>query len=560
MNAEEKNRRDAVLRRLSKMKNVRANWEGMWAKIAKRADPKYIGLTQNPGARAAGDFDLGRQRFDSTILKVVPKWASVVSAITTPKTEKWHTLTTTEKYFNEKYSSWLDAANETLFSRRYAVKAKFEAANRESLMLLGLYGGAAMSLMRPSGESKGNFYKTWPIKEWYVDVNFQGEVDTFYRVYETSKRRFLQEFDLETLPEESKRLISEADQDKKFNVICAVYPNEYYDAEVYRAKYKKWAIVYILEESKEIIEEGGSEVAPVFYQRYDVIPDLNDPYPYSPVMMVLADQSMLNVMARALAEASDRAARPMLLGANEQIINPANIRNGRYIPGAISEQGQPLIMPMQYQGSLPYTLEMINLYKNGINEAYGLDLFQALMQKPNMTATEILQQSQMQGIVMGPVAERRESEFLGPMIELELYQAFLDGELPMMPPELAKAFLSKETELKIEYESPVRRAQRSGELQGLLEVINLALQLSEADPSTRNLINPEAALRKYARVKGVLESDVFRTKEEVEALNERAALAAQEQNSLAAGQGEAAMAKDLAQAEALSAQNNEVAG
>lgn len=182
------------------------------------------------------------------------------------------------------------------------------------------------------------------------------------------------------------------------------------------------------------------------------------------------------------------------------------------------------------------------------------------MQKPNMTATEILQQSQMQGIFMGPVAERRESEFLGPMIELELYQAFLDGELPMMPPELAKAFLSKEAELKIEYESPVRRAQRSGELQGLLEVINLALQLSEADPSARNLINPEAALRKYARVKGVLESDVFRTKEEVEALNEKAALSAQEQNSLAAGQGEAAMAKDLAQAEALSAQNNEVAG
>lgn len=542
------------------MKTVRANWEGLWDKIARRADPKYIGLTQNPGARSAGDFDLGRERFDSTLLKTVPKWASIISAITTPKTEKWHTLTTTDRYFNEKYSSWLEDANELLFSRRYAVNAKFESANRESLMLMGLYGGAAGSLMRPAGESRGNFYKTWPLKEWYVDVNFQGETDTAVRVYETTKRRFLQEFDLQALPQESKRMVEEAAWDKKINVICAVYPNEYYDECSLLAKYKKWALVYILEESKEIILESGMETRGVIYQRYDTIPDLNDPYPYSPVMMVLADQNMLNIMGRALAETADRAARPMLLGVNSDIINPSKMRNGRYIPGGVNEQGQPLIMPLQYQGSLPYTFDTMRLYRQGINEAYGLDLFQALMQKPNMTATEILQQSQMQGIVMGPIAERRESEFLGPMIEMELYQAFNDGELPMMPPEMAKAFLRKEADLKIEYESPVRRAQKSGELSGLLEVVNLALQLAAGDPAALNLINSEAVLKKYAKVKGVCERDIFRTEEQTELLNGRAAQASMEQAALAREQGQAAAVKDLAQAKAMAAQGGEVIG
>lgn len=553
------NRKDNILKRLSKMKQVRANWEGIWTKIAYRADPKYIGLTQTGGSRSQGTFDLGRQRFDSTLLRVVPTWASIVSAITTPKTEKWHNLTTTEKYFNDKYNDWLEQANEVLFSRRYAVKAKFNTANREALMLMGTYGGAAMSIMRPAGETKGNFYKTWPLKEWYIDCNFQGDIDTFYREYKLSKRQFLQEFDYDTLPADSKKLVGDSKFDKEFTVICAVYPNEIYDKDVYDAKYKKYAVVYLLDDTKEIIEEGGCDICPVIYQRYDVIPSLDDPYPYSPVMIALSDQTMLNTMARTLAEVSDRAARPMILGANEDIINPNRMKPGRYIAGGVNAQGQPLVMPMQYNPNLPYTLEMLQHYRSLINEAYGLDLFRALLDKPNMTATEVLQQAQMQGIVMGAIAERRESEFMGPMIEMELYQAFLDDDLPMMPRELAAALVNKETEIKVQYETPIRRAQQSGELQGLLELIQMAMQLGQSDPTVRNLIDSEKALRKYAKVKGVMASDIFRTPEEVQELNAQMARLQAQQTALEMGQGAAVMNKDNAQAQnALKAAESEI--
>lgn len=557
---QKENRRDYILKRLSKMKNVRANWENIWRKIALRADPKYVGLTGADKSRAAGDFDTGHRRFDSTLLRVIPKWASIVSAITTPKTEKWHSLSTTEKYFNEKYADWLEKANETLFRRRYAVEAKFNTANRESLLLMGTYGGAAMSIMRPAQSDKGNFYKTWPLKEWYVDCNFQGDIDTFFREYTLTKRQFLQEFDLESLPKDSKKLINDAEFDKEFTVICAVYPNENWDKNSLLTQHKQWAVIYLLNESKEIIEEGGCEVCPVIYQRYDVIPDLADPYPYSPVMITLSDQTMLNKMGETIAEVADRTAKPMILGANEDIINPAKLKSGRYIKGAINAQGQPLIAAMQYPSQLPYTLQMLQDYRGLINEAYGIELFRALLDNPDITATAILQQAQMQGIVMGPIAERRESEFLGPMIQIELYQAFLDGELPFMPEELASAFLNKDTELKIEYESPIRRAQKSGELQGLIETIEMAMKLGSIDPNIPNLINAENVVKKFAQVKGVMFSDIFRSEEEAQALNQQSAALQAQTAALQAGKEQAIMAKDLAQADALEAAKNEVIG
>ena len=62
-------------------------------------------------------------------------------------------------------------------------------------------------------------------------------------------------------------------------------------------------------------------------------------------------------------------------------------------------------------------------------------------------------------MLLGPLAGRQMSEFLGPMVERELDLLARAGQIPPMPQELAEAG----GEYKIEYDSPLARAQRAEE-------------------------------------------------------------------------------------------------
>lgn len=531
---------DAINERLNKLTARRANWESTWQKIAELADPKNAAFTVS---RGPGDFDRGGQKTDATLALAAPKWASAIDGLTTPKTQKWHGLTLSDEDLNERFRDYLETVRDILFAARYAAGSNFSNANYENLKTIAFYGSGPFSVTEgPLGEI---IYKAWPVQEFYVENNFRGEVDTFFRKFTLNTRQALQEFGA-AAPKD----VRECDKlDKEWTFLHAVYPNADYDKNRLDGPHKRWASDYLCLNTKSVVEEGGMDVNGFIFARYDVLPNLQDPYGYSPTMLLMPEVKKLMAMGRANLRVGNRAGDPTYLMSDEDIINASRIgQPNAIIPGGVDANGRPRVMPMQGPANVPFTLEMIQDLRQVVREGFDLNLFSVLVNKPDMTATEVLQRAQETATLLSPTTARREKEVLAPVINKELEILDKNGKLPPPPQALAEALQSGQVRLQVSYESPIRRAQEAGDGTAIMRTLEAAAALQQFDPSVKNKINASRTLEALSRVWGA-PARIFNSEDEQSAADMQDAQLAQAQQMLAAAPVLSKSAKDMAEAQ-----------
>lgn len=531
----------ALIDRLEKMQSIRSQWDSIWDYIALRTNPKQANFTSEhqPGQPASA-----WRKYDSTASLAINKWASAMDGLTTPKTQKWHGLTLTDQKLSEKYHPYLESVRDVLFARRYAANSNFSNANYENLRSVGTFGNGAFSLTE-SRDFKGNVYKAWDLREFYIEQNFNGEIDTFFRKFKLNARQAKQEFG-DNCPakiKEAKNLQEE------FEFLWAVYPNTDYDKNSILATKKKYASVYVCITTCEMVEESGYDICPLFYQRYDVMPSLQDPYGYAPILLCLPEVKDLNKMVADLLVLSDKQTRSIYLASEDDLIEQRFLNNGTLVQGGLDSAGNERIKELLSHAQTPLTLEMIQDFRQVVNESFNLNLFQILVNKPNMTATEVLQRAQEQGTLLGSFTSRREKEFLSPLIVKEVELAERQGDLPMLPEELAEALGSGEVFFSIRYESPIVRAQKADEGTAIMRTLETAAALQNFDPTIKNQINAVETLKAVANIWGAPQK-MFNTDEEKEAKDMNEAQLAQAAQMLNAAPVISKSAKDLADAQA----------
>lgn len=532
---------DELSHRLSVMEGKRSSWESLWQRIAELADPKNATFTVE---RGAGDIDKGQKKTDSTLALTVPKWANAMDGLTTPKTQKWHGLTITDSDLADKYRDYFEQCRDVLFSIRYGAGSNFSSANNENLKMIGFYGNGPFSVTENYG--RGINYKAWPVQEFYVEQNHLGDIDVFFRKFTLTTRQALQEFK-EATPADIKKCDK---LDKEWQFLMAVYPNTDYTPGRFDGPKKKYACDYLCLSTKEIVMQSGFDVCPFCYPRYDVLPNLQDPYGYSPTMLLLPEIKKLASMGRSNLRVAGRASDPTYLMSDEDIIGVDRVgMPNALIPGGLDGNGRPRVQALQNPGQLPFSLEMLQDMRQLIREGFDMNLFATMINKPDMTATEVLQRQQETAVLVGPTTSRREREFLSHVIAKEFEIAMRAGQLPPMPPELVEALSAGQAEFQIEYESPIRRAQEADSGTAIMRTLEVAGALAPFDPSIKNQINAGRVLKEVAKVFGA-PSKIFNTDEEKEALDANDAQMAQAQQMLEAAPVMSQSAKDLAAAQA----------
>ena len=107
----------------------RGNWDLTWQEIAERCftDQADFNVTNSKGVQR------NQRVFDPTATMAVGRSASAIVGLITPKSERWHTLTTDNDALNESQAvkRYFDEVTRILFANRYAAKAGFETANTE---------------------------------------------------------------------------------------------------------------------------------------------------------------------------------------------------------------------------------------------------------------------------------------------------------------------------------------------------------------------------------------------------------------------------------------------
>jgi hypothetical protein len=154
---------------------------------------------------------------------------------------------------------------------------------------------------------------------------------------------------------------------------------------------------------------------PILVSRHITGP--RDEYGRSPAMKTLASVKGINTMARTILDAGNRAVNPPLLHPEDSDITRIVNRPGGATAGGVSEDGKQLIIPLQTGGELPIGLELINAERAVVKQSF-LEEFFRLLSDPSdrMTATQVLEQVQKEGVLIAPFASRRETEKLGPMV------------------------------------------------------------------------------------------------------------------------------------------------
>ena len=353
----------------------------------------------------------------------------------------------------------------------------------------------------------------------------QGFIDTVYRKFEYTSRQIVQKWGYEKAGKDVQKCYDSGKYDELFDVIHCVQPRKDRDRNSLDRSEMPFASVYLLAKGEVILDEGGFEEMPYVAPRWAKVS--GEIYGRGPGISSLPDVKMLQQMAKTVIKAAQKIVDPPLLVPDDGALNPV-----RTVPGGLNfrRSGSDPITPLQTGGNIPIGMEMMNEVRMRIRQAFYIDQLQ-LQQGPQMTATEVLQRQEEKLRMMGPVLGRLQSEMLGPMVERVFNILNRGGKFPPAPEVLDGA------EYDVEYVSPLARAQRQSEANGLLRVFEIGSPIIQMQPDSAQIINGEDTIRYLGDLFGVPNS-LFKSPEEMAQIKQQQQEMMQLQQGLqAAGQG-----------------------
>jgi hypothetical protein len=532
-------RAEDALRIQSTMEAQRSNLDSHCQEVADRVLTRQRDFTTK--GRIGGE-KLNEKVFDSTAPLALDKFAAAIEGMLTPRTQQWHELRLQGRQQDDSAKQWLSQVNDTLFQARYAPTANFASQAHETYIGLGAFGNGAM-FVDEGPDGIGLRYRSIPFAEVFWAENFQGMVDTVHRKFELTARQMAQQFGEDELPESIRKCL-EQEPLRKFELIHCVRPRE--DAKWDRMDYRgmRYASYYVAFEGRKLLKESGYRTMRYATARYVTAP--RETYGRGPAMTVLATIKTANEMQKTLLRTGQLASEPPLLVTDDGGITP-KLQPRAIIRGGIDQDGRATVQPLQVGANLPINLEMLMQERNTINEAFLVTLFQILVETPQMTATEAMLRAQEKGQLLAPTMGRLQSELLGPIIQAELDILSAQGWFDDLPED---AF--SDDGIKIEYTSPLARAQMADEGIGILRTIETSGPIMEIDPDARSVFSGKGAdiIRRLGEING-MSPTLLNTKDEIAAISEQMQQRAQTADVLAAAESASGSAANFAKAQSL---------
>jgi len=447
----------------------RGTWETHWQEIKDRIYPSTQDFTNRFTTQGA---KRNQEVYDSTAAMALNRFAAILDSFLTPRNQTWHRVLSSIDELNKDRAVRLyyEDVTRILFKHRYATVANFASQNMMFNKSLGAFGSATLYIDQAATEP-GIRYKTCHLGETYFIENHQGMIDQLLRYFPMTARQVVQKWK-DKAPENARKAL-ETNPGREFNFIHYVGPREDVNPAMADFKGMPWVSHYVAVEGKQHIEEGGYNTFPYTPSRYEQAP--NEVYGRSPAMDVLPAIKTLNEQKKTYLKQGHRAVDPVLLVHDDGILDTFSLRPGHANAGGVNKDGRPLVhtLPM---GNIAAGKEMMDEERDIIKDNFLITLFQILLDTPQMTATEVMERTREKGILLAPTFGRQQSERLGPQIERELDVLAQQNLLPPVPEILKESG----AQFKVEYDSPLSRAQRAEEAAGLMRTLESALGVANA--------------------------------------------------------------------------------
>jgi hypothetical protein len=503
-----------ILKRQERFESERTIWEAHWQEIVDYIMP---GRTQFVGQTPKGSKKM-KDIFDSTAMRANRILAAGMHGQMTSPSMPWFTLGTEDPDLmkRESVKLWLLAVEKALYAAFNG--SNFNSSIHEDYLDLGAF--CTSCLYEEEDAQNMVRFDCRPISEAYIAEGVNGRVDTVHRKFTYTARQAYQKWG-EKAGEVAVRFFKEAAKiDEEIEFIHAVYPRADYDPKSLASKDKPYASHYIeLSKKEQVGEDGGYDEMPYFVSRW--LKSSGEVYGRGPGMEALPDAKMVNAMAKTILRAAQKMVDPPLITPNKGFILPTNVGPASLIYKTAVNPNDKL-ESLETKGNIPIGLEMKNERRQFIKEAFFVDLFLMLAEKPKMTATEVMERVEEKMVVLGPTLGRSMIEKLDPIIKRTFNLLNKQGKIPPKPADLGTQMP------KIEYISPLARAQKMWQVNAVNKWISLLAPIAQAKPEILDWVKDDGAATYLADSLGI-SPEVRNTEDDVKKIRAARAEAQEKQ-------------------------------
>ncbi len=466
------------LSRFERLKADRGTWESLWQELADYLYPRRSNFT---GKRTAGEKQ-HEKIFDSTPVIINELLASGLHGMLTNPSVQWFNLVINDVRFLKdlEVKRWLKTVTEIMFNEINRPQAVFSSSIHELYLEYSAFGTGVMFVMENEGMD-GLVFSARALTENLLAEGHEGIIDTDYRIFEMTVRQLIQQWGDNVSPE-VKKMQADDKLDEKIEIFHGIQPRKDFNPFKKDGKNKPILSIYIEKKTKHILNEGGFDETPFMAPRVSRAPD--EIYGRGPGTSSLADIKMLNEMMKTTLTAAQKVVSPPLMAEDDSAIGPL-----KAIPNGVNyfRKGSKAVEAMKTSADIGLGEALMESVRERIRSSFFIDQLQ-LGQGPQMTATEVIQRTEEKLRLMGPMLGRLQTELLGPLIDRVFGILSRMGKFPTPPRQIAGA------NIDIEYTSPIARAQKTLDAQGLLRMIEIMSPLIQTNPAILDGLNGDKAL------------------------------------------------------------------
>ena len=525
-----------LVERNDELKGIRSLYEPLWEEIAEFIFPRRIGI----GYKPTPGLKQTSKQYDSTASHSLNLLAASMHGTLTPSNSVWSSFKLRDDRLNQikEVMDWTEAVTNTMSVARH--QSTFSSEIHELYLDFGAFGGGCMfidekPLFYPG--FNGLQYRSLSNSEYCVSENAEGKVDTLFREFELSARAAVRKFG-DNLGEKIQDA-AEKKPDMKFPFLHCTYPKE---MEFERVGEKNWSFYYISIDDKKLINGGGYYEFPYIVPRWSK--SSGEDYGRGPGHTALPDVKTLNKAKEFGLKAWAKDLDPPTFEKDNGVIGSLKLWPG----GRNIARDKDSIWTMDHK--IRYDVSQIKEeeLRTSIRQIFYSDQLK-LQEGPEMTATEVQVRYELMQRLLGPTLGRFEGEGMNPLIEREfgLMMRASSGKYPVLPPPPPILARMGVTDIDIEYEGPLAKSQRRGEMVRMQAVAGIAMQMIQGgfSPEILDNFDGDKVVRHASEIEGI-PSKVIRSTEEVGAIREARAKKMAEEQKKQDLERLAATAKDAA--------------
>lgn len=429
------------------------------------------------------------QQFDASSATALDQLAAGLWGAVTNSATEWFQVRHPDPALNQAadVKAWMDEARIRMSDALSAGGQRFYTQALELYKDLGAFGTAVFWVDEDVGNGR-LIYSNRPLVECCIDQDDRGIVDTVIRRFEFTARQAVQHWGDKA--DKHARDLARSDPGAKLVYLHAVMPREDYDPQRADARGKRWRSVHVAWQTAEVVQEGGHDEFPYMVVRWGTAQ--RGLYGESPAMQALADIKVLNSIEKAKLIAGQKAADPPLLAADENALRGVKVYPGGIVYGGVDASGNALIQPLANGANFRVFEGMAEQKRAAIREAFHNILFQ-MAQRPNATATEVLEVKEERLRLLGPQLSRIETEFLDPLTRRVFALMWRAGAFAP-PPEA----MLQDARVKVEYVSQLSIAQRSGSAASVMRTMQSVVPLAQVKPEILDVFDFDEVARAVA--------------------------------------------------------------